>query len=324
MPIIDIPLEELKCYRGVSPCPKDIDAFWDEAVEEMKAINPKTELIPSGFKCSFAECFDMYFYGVGGARIYAKYVKPKQILGKQPALVKFHGYSGSSGDWFDLLPYAEEGFHIAAMDCRGQAGMSQDNATVNGNTVEGHLLKGLDDGPKNLLYRSIFLDAAQLAGIIMDIPEVDNMSVGCFGISQGGALSLMCASLEPRMNRVVAQYPFLCDYRRIYEMDVNLNPYDVYRIKRWFRNTDPLHEREAEVFNTLSYIDIQNIVHRIQAHVLMITGLKDEVCLPSTQFAAYNNIKAKKEMLIYPDFGHEQLPKANDKIFKFMLDLQKR
>ena len=117
----------------------------------MKAVNSRLVLNRADFQCSFADCYDMTFDGVGGARIYAKYVRPKKQAEKQPALVKFHGYSRSSGDWFDLLPYAAEGFHIAAMDCRGQAGKSQDTSVVNGNTLEGHIIRGLEDGPRHLL-----------------------------------------------------------------------------------------------------------------------------------------------------------------------------
>ena len=319
MPVIDMPLEQLRQYKGISPCPDDIDAFWDEAVMEMKSVDSKLELTPANFKCSFADCYDMYFCGVGGAKIYAKYVKPKKHTGKQPALVKFHGYSRCSGDWFDLLPYVAAGFHIAALDCRGQAGKSQDTAIVSGNTLEGHIIRGLADGPKHLLYRSIFLDAAQLASIMMDMSEVEADRIGCFGPSQGGALSLACASLEPRIKYCVSQFPFLCDFKRVWEMDLGINAYR--EIQNWFKKTDPLHERENEFFETLSYIDIQNMVHRIKAHVLMITGLMDETCTPSTQFAAYNKITAQKDMLIYPDFGHENLQKANDKIFAFLSGL---
>ena len=315
MPMIDMPLEKLRQYTGISPCPDDIDQFWDEAVEEMKAVHPRLVLNRADFQCGFADCYDMYFDGVGGARIYVKYVRPKKQTEKQLALVKFHGYSRSSGDWFDLLPYAAEGLHIAAMDCRGQAGRSQDNGMVNGNTLEGHIIRGLDDGPWHLLYRSIYLDAAQLAGILMNVPEVDEERVGCFGLSQGGALTLACASLEPRIKLAASQYPFLCDFKRVWEMDIDINAYR--EMQKWFKWTDPLHEREKEFFNTLSYIDLKNIVHRIKGRVLMITGLMDEVCPPSTQFAAYNKIEVQKEMLIYPDFGHEFLPKVNDKVFEF-------
>ena len=35
MPIIDMPLHELKVYQGRNPRPADIDAFWDAKIAEM-------------------------------------------------------------------------------------------------------------------------------------------------------------------------------------------------------------------------------------------------------------------------------------------------
>ncbi len=55
MPMIDMPLDELRQYKGISPCPKDIDAFWDEAVREMKSIEPRAQLLPGDFICGFAD-----------------------------------------------------------------------------------------------------------------------------------------------------------------------------------------------------------------------------------------------------------------------------
>ena len=43
-----------------------------------------------------------------------------------PAVLLFHGYTGNSGDWSDKLGYVSEGFTVAALDCRGQAGLSED------------------------------------------------------------------------------------------------------------------------------------------------------------------------------------------------------
>jgi cephalosporin-C deacetylase len=53
----------------------------------------------------------------------------------------------------------------------------------------------------------------------------------------------------------------------------------------------------------------------------MPVGLMDTICPPSTQFAAYNRIGSPKQLLIYPDFGHEGLPGCNDRIFDFLSDL---
>jgi cephalosporin-C deacetylase len=50
-------------------------------------------------------------------------------------------------------------------------------------------------------------------------------------------------------------------------------------------------------------------------------GLMDTICPPSSQFAAYNKITAPKSLSVYPDFGHEGLPGANDEIFQFLTGL---
>ncbi|MFC0213035.1 acetylxylan esterase [Paenibacillus chartarius] len=319
MPLVDMPLEKLYSYEGVNPRPADFDAYWERALAEMKAVDPQVELIPSAFQVPFAECFDLYFTGVRGARIHAKYVRPKGVQGEHPALVQFHGYTGNSGDWHDKLVYAALGFSIASMDCRGQGGLSEDTGGVKGTTHHGHFIRGLSDDPDNLLFRHIFLDTAQLAGIVMGFPEVDETRVGATGWSQGGALTIACAALEPRIRKLAPVYPFLSDYKRVWQMDLAKDAYA--ELRTYFRHFDPQHVREDEVFTRLGYIDIQHLSSRIRGDVLMGVGLMDTVCPPSTQFAAYNKITAPKQLEIYPDFAHEGLPGMHDKIVQFMLEL---
>ena len=77
---------------------------------------------------------------------------------------------------------------------------------------------------------------------------------------------------------------------------------------------------KKEVFTTLGYIDIQHLVKRIQAKTLFTTGLMDTICPPSTQFSCYNKITSPKEMILYPDFGHEELPGLHDRIYEFFTE----
>ena len=320
MPLLDMPLEQLKVYEGSSPKPADFEEYWEAALAEMRATDPEVTLTPAKFQTSFAECFDMYFTGVHGARVYAKFLRPKNITGKIPAVIVFHGYSGASPEWTGCLGYVAEGYAVFAMDCRGQGGISEDVGGVCGNTLHGHIIRGLDsEDPHKLLFRDIFLDTAELAKIAMDMPEIDETRVGCFGGSQGGALTIACASLEPRIKRAAPMYPFLCDYRRVWNMDMAERAYA--ELKEYFRHFDPRHEREDEVFEKLGYIDLQFLAPRIKAKLMMGTGLMDNVCPPSTQFAAYNKMTCEKSVKIYPDFGHEGLPEFSDLTYQFMLEL---
>ena len=219
MPVFEMPLEQLRRYRGTNPKPRDFEQYWDRALAELESTEDGVELIPSPFQCAVAECFDLYFTGVGAARIHAKYLRPKAGTRPHPAVLMFHGYTGNSGNWLDKLSLVSEGFSVAALDCRGQGGLSEDRGGVRGNTHRGHIIRGLDDDPDKLLFRQIFLDTAQLARIVMGFDEVDPQRVGTHGGSQGGALSLVCASLKPEIKACSAAFPFLCDYQRVWEME---------------------------------------------------------------------------------------------------------
>ncbi|MCP3419875.1 acetylxylan esterase [Bradyrhizobium brasilense] len=316
MPIVDMSLVQLQEYQGRNPRPEDFDIFWDQSLAEMRSVNADLKVVPASFETNFADCFDLFFTGVRGARIHAKLVRPKKLQSQAPAVVRFHGYTGDSGDWIGHLPFAAAGIVVAALDCRGQAGLSEDVGGVKGNTHHGHIIRGLYEGPDKLLFRDIFLDAAQFAGIVMALPEVDSKRVDAEGVSQGGGLTLACAALEPRIRRAAATMPFLCDYQRVWEMDLAKDAYE--ELRTFFRQFDPAHENIAEWFQRLGYIDCQHLAARIRGEVFMITGLMDTICPPSTQFATYNKIISKKNMLVYPDYGHERLPRVPDRVFEFL------
>lgn len=325
MPLtFDLSREELDSYTGRNPKPSNFDEFWDHGLAEMSAMNSNVELVEADFQTTFADCYHLYFDGVGGARIHAKMVRPKadklvKVDGGAPAIIMFHGYSMNAGDWYDKLGYAALGYTVVAMDCRGQGGLSEDVGGMKGWTLNGHIVRGLGDLPEQMLYRHIFLDTAQIAGIVMDMDHVDETRVGVTGGSQGGGLTLACAALEPRVKLAAPVFPFLCDYQRVWEMDQAKNAYD--ELQTWFRRFDPLHEREEEVFTQLGYIDVQHLANRIQGEVMMSVGLMDQICPPSTQFAAYNKIESTKSLRIYPDYGHEGLPGNDDAIYQFMTQL---
>jgi cephalosporin-C deacetylase len=317
--MFDMTLTELETYRGTNPRPQDLDTYWEQALTDLDNVDPQPIWKKADMHVSFARCDHLWFTGIGGARIHAKVVRPAQTMDTQPAILHFHGYGGDSGNWLDKLPYAAAGFTLAAMDCRGQRGRSTDPGGVQGNTRMGHIIRGLADSPERLYYRQVFLDTVQLARVVMALPEVDENRMGATGWSQGGGLTLACAALVPTLKRIAPVYPFLSDYKRVWDIDLASDAYA--ELAAFFRDTDPLHQQENHYFTTLGYIDVQHLCPRIRAEVYMGIGLMDKICPPSTQFAAYNAIQSPKRLEMYPDFGHEDLPGHQDRIFSFLSKL---
>ncbi len=317
---MDMPMNQLQEYKGTNPCPADFDEYWRKALEELDHTDLNPILIPGPMQTPFAECFDLWFTGIGEAKIHAHYVRPKKREKPCPAILCFHGYSGNCGDWWETFGYTAGGFCAAFMDCRGQGGLSQDIGGVMGNTYQGHIIRGLADGPEKLLFRANFLDTVALARIIMSFEEVDETKVAAVGGSQGGGLSIACAALEPRINRIAIRYPFLSDYQRVWEMGLARDAYG--EITQYFRLYDPAHRQEEKFFTTLGYIDVHHLAKRIHCPVRLATGMVDTVCPPSTQFAIYNNLSSKdKAHTLYPDFGHECAPGWNDEVYAWLLEM---
>jgi cephalosporin-C deacetylase len=317
--IDDLSLEQLYQYQGTNPCPADFSDFWQQALVELDGVDPQVELIPADFHSRAALCHHLYFNGTGGARLHAKLLRPSQAETPGPAVLRFHGYSGSSGDWANHLSYVSEGLTVAALDVRGQGGRSQDTVVTSGWTLHGQFVRGLDDPPEKLFFRHVYLDTVQLARVVRELPGVDPGRLGATGGSQGGALTLACAALDPGIRRAAPTFPFLSDFKRTWELNLDKNAYS--ELRDYFRRFDPHHKREQEIFEKLGYIDVHHLSPWIQAEVLFGISLLDEICPPSTQFAAFNKITAPKTADIYPDFAHEELPDHNDHIFQFLSKL---
>lgn len=311
-------LEELRKYYGKTIKADDFASFWEEALQELASVPPQPILVPADFTCRETECFDLYFQGVRGARIHAKYLRPI-TPGPKPCILMFHGYSMDSDGWFEKLPYVLNNMCVAALDCRGQGGGSEDNSEYEGYTVRGHVTRGLQGKPQNMLYRHMFLDAVELAQIVSTFPEVDAERMGTWGGSQGGALSLACSALYGKIKRTVIGYPFLSDFYRVEELGLFENDKTPYsEIGEYFRHFDPQHNSEKEIYRKLSYIDIQNLAPLIKNVTFMTITMRDTICPPSTQFAVFNKLGGKKRLILYKDYGHEFLPYWQDACFTFL------
>ena len=116
-----MPMEKLLKYKGQSPRPKDFDKYWSRGLKELDETDPRIELVPIKFPSPNAEVFHLYFTGVGGARIHSLYARPRNVKGKVPCVVQFHGYTGNAGQISGLMGWIAMGMSVASMDCRGRA-----------------------------------------------------------------------------------------------------------------------------------------------------------------------------------------------------------
>ncbi|HFI0641622.1 TPA: acetylxylan esterase [Streptococcus suis] len=309
-------LQEMESYLGRQEVPTDFDQFWQGHLSSLPDL-PDFELVEKEVGLEGVACSELTFIGQGGSKIFSKVIFPKKEE-KIPVLFYFHGYQGQGPDWSELLKYTAVGIGVVAMDVRGQAGRSQDLGCFEGITVKGQVIRGMVQGPNHLFYKDVYLDVYQLIRLVSGFEEVDANRLMSYGASQGGALALIAAALYPNLSKTVSIYPFLSDFKRVLELGNNSEAYD--ELFRYFKYSDPFHETESKMLDTLSYIDIKNFASMIKCPVAMVTGLEDSVCPPSTQFAVYNRLQVEKQMKILPDYGHDAMHvKVNDYVYDYLI-----
>lgn len=317
MPVIDMPLEKLKGYTGTNPMPKDFDLFWDKRMDEVNNHQLQYEIKESEIE-GYNSCdyYDLWFKGIDGGEVYAKYIHPKSVE-KVPLILQFHGYPGASRSWFEQCSFVGMGCAIIAMDCPGQGGKGNDVGGISGTTVAGHIVAGLDGEPKDMYYVRLFQNTSILCRIAQELEGININKIYTNGASQGGGIALACSSLNKIIKRCAVLYPFLSDYKRVWDMDLDQIAYEGIRYySKWF---NPMGVNEEDMFTKLGYIDVHNFAHRLNSEVLFGTGLMDNICPPSTQFAVYNNIKSKKKHIIFQDYTHEEIAVFDDMLIDFFL-----
>lgn len=312
-------LAELKAAHALTPYPADFEVFWKERMEEADRASltwsvTLTSEVPS---TEYVQYFDLNFRGIDGAQVYAKYVRPQMGANVQtPLVLQFHGYPGASRSWLEQSSFAGLGFSLIALDNPGQGGHSLDGSHYQSTTVSGHLILGLDGPTKDLYYVHLYQNVRILCRIVQELEGIDTSRVFVNGASQGGGMGLAVCALNPDfVNRAAILYPFLTDFRCVWELNADQLAYEGLRYyARWF-DTDG--SRIDEICTQLSYIDSVNFARLVQCPVLFGTGLADVVVPPEAQFAAYNALSCPKRHLVYPEYGHEEIGAFDEKIIDF-------
>jgi cephalosporin-C deacetylase len=305
MSFFDLPLNELKRYLPPREEPENFDQFWKQTLTEASEfpLNAKFDLVDEGL--TTIDAYDVTFAGFGGQPVKGWFLLPRQRANPLPCVVQYLGYSGGRGFVLDHLAWPSLGFAYFLMDTRGQGwspgrpGATTDVAPQGtGSHVPGFMTQGILD-PHTYYYRRLFVDAVRAVELMRRQPAVLPEKIAITGASQGGGITLAVAGLDTAVAVAMPDVPFLCHYRHATEI-VDTSPYN--EISRYCAT----HRGQTEtVFRTLSYFDGVNFAARAKAEALFSVGLMDDICPPSTVYAAYNHYAGEKEMVVYDYNNHE-------------------
>lgn len=304
MPSIDLSLDQLVDYRPPLTCRDDFDEFWATTLAATRKHDLRAVVEVQDYPVKDVLAHRLSYAGYGGHRIHGLYLQPRSI-GEKPApvLIAYHGYTGGAGMIHAHLPWVMLGCAVIAVDTRGQGGDTGEPGGYTGGSVMGWMTNGILD-PHDYYYRRAYADCVRAIDFAFTRPELDCSRLAITGGSQGGGLSVAVAGLDSRVRICMPDVPFLCHFRRA----VDITPAGPYPEIANYLAKYP-HTVDS-VFNTLSYFDGMNLASRINpdARMLWSVGLWDDVCPPSTVYAAYNHCPVpleRKQMAVYPYNKHE-------------------
>jgi cephalosporin-C deacetylase len=302
MPLNELTRDELTGYAPDLTVPADLETFWATTLAETRAARKPATLQPVESGLTLVDAYDVTFSGFGGDPVRAWLHLPAAAAAPLPVVVRYLGYGGGRGLAHEVSPWALAGYACLTMDTRGQGSAWSPGDTPDpagsGPAYPGFMTRGILD-PATYYYRRVFTDAVMAVEMVRDHPMVRADRVAVTGGSQGGGITLAVSGLTAGLWAAMPDVPFLCDFPRATAI-VETNPY-----AEIIRYLSVHRDHVEQVLSTLAYFDAATLGREATAPALFSVAMRDQICPPSTVYAAYNLYGGDKEIIEYRFNDHE-------------------
>ena len=301
--------------------PSDFDAFWNTGKEALAKIplDAKMTLLPELCTAN-VNVYHLNLQNVSGdagpapSRLYGILAEPK-APGKYPAILEVPG--AGIRPYRGRVDLAERGIISLQIGIHGlPVNLPQEVYDSLGRSgVASYWTYNLDNKDR-YYYRRVYLGCVRANDFLVQHPKFDGTNLGVTGGSQGGALSIVTAGLDPRVKVLAAYYPALSD----------VTGYLNNRACGWphmFRLAGAGSHRTPDKIETTRYYDVVNFARRVKAPGLYTWGFNDETCPPTSMYASYNVITAKKDLLLALETGHNTVPEQVERVNNWIVNAVK-
>ncbi|WP_159523031.1 acetylxylan esterase [Sunxiuqinia indica] len=299
---------EPKKIKPTGKLPKDFEEFWNQGKMQLKEIplEPVFRELPER-EAGGVKVYEVSFNNITG-KIFGVLCVPTSE-GKHPALLEVPG----AGVWpmYGDVEKAKKGIITLAIGIHGIPVTME--SSVYANLREGALkdywYNNLDNRD-DYYFKRVFLGCVRAVDFLCSLSEFDGENIAVAGGSQGGALSIVTASLDSRIDYLAVRYPAFCDHTGFLHGRAGGWPF------HFQREPHPI----AEKVETSAYYDVVNFARFIKVPGLYSWGYNDGVCGPTSTFSAYNTITAPKEIFIVPETAHWTYPEQEEKLADWLIE----
>jgi cephalosporin-C deacetylase-like acetyl esterase len=279
------------------PVPGDFDAFWSAQKKKLAAVPINAKLTPVKSPREGVECFDLQADCVG-APVSGYFARPVAArAGSLPAILTVHGAGVRSSGLGGTAGWAKDGFLALDINAHGIPNGKPDQfyADLANGDLKAYPSQGRESRD-TVYFRGMFLRLVRAIDFLTAQPEWDGRTLIVHGSSQGGAQSIVAAGLDSRVTFFAAGVPAMCDHTGAVAG----------RISGWPKlvPTAADGKPDAPVLEAARYYDAMNFASRTRAAGIVTVGFIDTTCPPTSVYAAYNELKGKKEIFNDPPSTH--------------------
>lgn len=280
--------------------PADFETFWNKGKEELAQIpmNPVLTLMPE--RCTDkVNVYHVKLDNVKG-KIYGILCTPKKA-GKYPAILHVPG--AGIRPYYGEVSEAAEGFISFTIGIHGIP-VNLDKVVyddLRAGPLSNYQIANLDD-KDNMYYRRVYLGCIRAVDFLESVDSFNGEDIGVTGGSQGGALSIVTAGLDDRIDYLAAFYPALSD----------MTGFLYGRAGGWPQIFVDEFTNKPEKIAVSKYYDVVNFAQFVKAEGWYSWGYNDNVCSPASTFSAYNVIPAKKELHVFQETQHWTFPEQRE------------
>lgn len=300
-----------------APRPADFDRFWQSKLDELAKVPAHPELVPHESGNPGVDYWQVTMDNIRGTHIRGQLARPKAGE-KFPALlvVQSAGVYGLAKGWAtDPVSAGWLVLNISAHDLPIDETPEFYEQQASG-PLTNYPAIGNQDRDKSYFLR-MFLSCYRAVEYLSERPDWDGKTLLAQGVGQGGMLALVSAALDAKVSAVIAGVPGGCD----------LAGPQVGRRPGWPAWAWQAQGKDvAKVVEASRYYDVVNFAPRVKCPVLVGVGLVDETCPPVGIFAAVNQLRGPREVVILPTADHpgsgDSQKAFNDRSRAWQQDLQ--
>lgn len=287
--------------------PKDFKSYWRKQKKMLSKIPMNTEMVSTKCYNENVELFDIKVDSYKGL-LTGYYARPKGAKPKScPAIIFPHGAGVRSSNMHSSIGYAAKGFIALDYNAHGipNGKPAEYYKKLAETELKGYSHFGSNDKDESF-FKVLFLRTLRALEFLMAQPEWDGKILIASGTSQGGGQALVAGGICNKVSLVVANVPAICDHTGVLANK---------RTGGWPKlvKFDKDGNYDEKVLEASAYVDAANFASFIKCKSVLSTGLRDNVCAPSSVFAAYSNINVKDKTIIINEESSHSVPKETYK-----------